>query len=235
MENACFLETKDSVIGLDVSENILYVTYLSNIGSDENKVSKASEFALPSFPNGWEFDNCTTAVSDDRVIAVYHFKSSAENAELNVSCSAHPGTAGPFEFVTEIINKGSEGIRITPECFAAFDFVHAEDEVLTSIKKESGMAEGYTHYDGRIYKGSGIYTEKINLFTNKSVWLDTFQNWNENGYLPMAFITDNAGGIYSALEWSSGRINIKGGINGTAVSVDMFSDCTYQEFIHLNK
>lgn len=137
MGNACFLETKGSVIGLDISENRLYVTYLSTIGSNENKVTKASEFALPAFRNGWEFDNCTTTVNEDKVIAVYHFKSSADNVELNVSCSAHPDTAGPFEFVTEIINNGSGDTRITPESFAAFDFVHAEDEALTSIKKKA--------------------------------------------------------------------------------------------------
>lgn len=219
--NACFLETKGSIIGLDISENRLYVTYLSNVGSSENKVTKASEFALPSLRKGWEFDNCTTAIDKNNVTAVYHFKSVTDNMVLNVSCSAHPDTAGPFEFVTEIINNGSEDIRITPKSFAAFDFVRAEDEVLTSIKKESGMAEGYTHYDGRIYKGSGIYTDKINLFTDKSMWLNTFQNWNENGWLPMIFITDKTSGVYSALEWSSGRINVKGGINGTSVSVDM--------------
>lgn len=219
--NACLLETGDSLISLDVSENRLFVTYFANKTNGINKVTRASEFNLPVSKAGWIFEKCSTAVNDNSVSATYTFCSSEDDVLLNITCSAHHDTDGPFEFSTEIINSKPEAIRIAPRSFASFDFVHSSGETLTSIKKESGMAEGYRHYDGQLHKGTGIYSDKINIFTNKSVWLNTYQNWNDNGYLPMTYIGDDSSGVYTALEWSSGRINVNGGINGTSVTIDM--------------
>lgn len=217
----CTLETKDNTISLAVSGNRLFITGLSTKSSNANRVTKASEYALPAIKEGWVYDSCKTESNDTEAKAKYLFNSKGGDLSLRITCSAHTDTSGPFEFTSEITNNKADSTRLVPLSFASFDFTRNPGDVLTSVKKESGMAEGYTHYTGQRYNGSGIYNDKIGIFTNKSIWLSTFQNWNDNGYLPMIYIGNESGGIYTALEWSSGRINVKGNVNGTSVSIDM--------------
>ena len=224
----------DSRIGLDVSGNQLFVTQLCSPETGKNRLSENSPFALPTlasvkgafFRVSWRFESLgkyeETENGASAVGAVYSFKSACGRFALRVTCLARPELAGPFEFRTELQNLGDKTARIYPGSFASFVFAPDGGE-LVSIKKESGMSEGYTHYDGMRFEGSGIYREPLENGKKYTTWVNTHQSFNNSGYLPMVYLDGGDRGCYAALEWSSGELCTKCGRNGTAVSVDL--DC----------
>lgn len=130
---------------------------------------------------------------------------------------------GAFEFRVTLENRAGKAVRIIPGSFASFTLNKEKNETLMRIKKESGMSEGYTHYNGQYFEGSGIYREPLRTGKTCTAWVNTYQSFNESGYLPMVYLDGCDNGCYAALEWSSGEVSVKSGSGGVTVWADL--DC----------
>ncbi|MBQ6164980.1 MAG: GH36 C-terminal domain-containing protein [Clostridia bacterium] len=233
--SAAAILSGDQKLGLDAQNGKLFLTELSTLADGENRLADSSEFALPRTVSvkgtlcrvSWKLERAETIETTENgaecVGVTYSFISSCGRFALRVKCLARPQLAGPFEFRTEIENTGEKNARIYPGSFASFVFAQDSGTELVSIKKESGMSEGYTHYDGQYFEGSGIYREPLAAGKKYTTWVNTYQSFNASGYLPMVYLDASDRGCYAALEWSSGEILTKCGKNGTSVSVDL--DC----------
>lgn len=234
--SAAAILSGDGKIGLDAQDDKLFVTELSTLKTGENRICEKSEYALPRlFSLGalfvrasWKFDRAELYEGKENGVPVvgaeYFFQSRCGRFALRVRCIARAGIDGPFEFRTRIDNLSDKTARIYPGSFASFTFAPDYDgDELVTVKKESGMSEGYTHYDGQRFEGGGIYREKLASGKKYTTWVNTLQNFNESGYLPMAFIDGGDRGVYTALEWPSGELLTKCGRAGVSVSADL--DC----------
>ncbi|MBR0508690.1 MAG: GH36 C-terminal domain-containing protein [Clostridia bacterium] len=230
------LVSGDMRLSLDIQNDRLYVTRLSTLKNGENRIAGASVFSLPAYilSGGaplrlrWKYDSVRQYAAVRNGAAetgvCYRFRSVCGGFALEVACAARPALAGPFEFCTALENLSGQAQRIVPEAFAAFTFgdVYDGDELMM-IKKESGMSEGYTHYDGQSFEGEGIIRSPLKFGRRFCAWVNTLQNFNAGGYLPMVWLDGGDHGCYTALEWSSGRINVTCSNAGAAVSADL--DC----------
>ncbi len=226
---------KDCVLGADVQENRLFLTELSTGKTGENRLTGTSEFALPAFASlkdgitrvSWKYNGVEPfeAVENGTAVCgvVYTFADGCGRFSLRVVIKARREIAGPFEFVTELTNLTDRTARIYPASFASFTFKMDGGGELVTIRKESGMAEGYTHYDGQRFDGGGIYRQPLKPGKTYAAWVNPYQSFNENGYLPMVFLDRGDSGCYAALEWPSGELCARCGRGGTRISVDM--DC----------
>ncbi|MBQ6067682.1 MAG: GH36 C-terminal domain-containing protein [Clostridia bacterium] len=225
----------DGKICLDVQNDRLFVTRLSTLQSGENRVSPSSVFALPSHAvvNGaavrltWKYDEAELFHGEENGAETagvrYRFQSLCQSFGLAVECVSRPGLAGPFEFRVTLENRTGKAARIVPGDFASFTLKKTADETLMRIKKESGMSEGYTHYTGQHFDGSGICREPLKCGKTYTAWVNTYQSFNENGYLPMVYLDGGDNGCYAALEWSSGEVHVQSGSGGVTVRADL--DC----------
>ena len=233
--SAAALLSGDSKICLDVQDDRLFVTRLSTLRTGENRVSASSAFALPSHAsvNGavvrltWKYDGAELFHGEENGAEVagvrYRFHSLCRSFGLAVECVSRPDIAGPFEFRVTLENRTGKAARIIPGSFASFTLNKEKNETLMRIKKESGMSEGYTHYNGQYFDGSGIYREPLRTGKTCTAWVNTYQSFNESGYLPMVYLDGGDNGCYAALEWSSGEVSVKSGSGGVTVWADL--DC----------
>jgi len=169
----------------------------------------------------WTFRSAVKTVSPDITEAVFTYADEASGCDLTVRVIAHTKVQGPFEFVTEVSNRSSADIRMNPGAFASASFDVGSAAMAWTIKKESGMAEGFTHYNGDFKAGQGIYVVNTAQKRSGNVWVNTEQNWNASGYLPMIYLQGKDYGVYCALEWSSGRVLWDRDGNAVTLSVDM--------------
>ncbi|MBQ7638143.1 MAG: GH36 C-terminal domain-containing protein [Clostridia bacterium] len=237
--SSAVLLSGDSRICLDVQNDRLFVTGLSTLKNGENRVSPSSVFDLPSHAvvNGavlrlsWRFNRAEiVGVEENGVEAVgvsYGFHSVFGSFGLTVTCISRPGIAGPFEFRVTLENGCEKAARIIPGTFASFTLKKTPDETLMRIKKESGMAEGYTHYTGQFFEGSGICSEELKYGKTYTAWVNTYQSFNESGFLPMVYLDSGSYGCYAALEWSSGEVSVRSGRGGVTVGADL--DCVSEK------
>ncbi len=228
------LTNKRDAIRLAVRGSELIITALGP-KQGENRIAEESVFALPQTVtvNGvatepeWSFVGVARMRAAAMIgmpsteIADYQFKDEALGLSLLVSCRAYLDHAGPFEFQTVLTNKNDTDVRIDPADFASVTLIPGNTAELVMIKKEGGMAEGYTHHDGQHFRGSGIYRTPVTDQTDEAAWVSTSQNFNSSGYLPMIYVDMTTHGAYAALEWSAGRVTARSTDSGLRLAVDM--------------
>ncbi len=224
------LKTGDSVMVLEATDKGLTVRSLKSAEGRE-ALKDESNFALPGkvktedgkYRAAWAFTSMTAMEGNengtDYTGVEIRYSCEKFGLTLTVRVLARPSLAGPFEFRTSVKNLSKSDVRIVPGSFASL--TAAAGGELVSIKKESGLSEGYRHYDGTFFGGTGIYRDPADGAANVTAWVNTFQNFNSSGYLPMIYQDKGDHGVYCALEWSSGRVLAKGTGKGITFSVDM--------------
>lgn len=200
-----------------------------------NVAAGDSRFAFPvqtgkdgrKYVADWHYLSAAMTDRGKTVEASFRYEDrSGSGAILTVTVVAHTDVTGPFEFVSRLENTSDGILRIMPGNFASARLTAGEDAYIMAVKKESGQAEGYTHYDGGFFEGSGIYRDPVSPSLKKTVWCNTDQNWNAGGWLPMVYLQGDRVGAYCALEWSSGAVSVQGyedGSVGMAVHMDGIS------------
>ncbi|MBQ7153441.1 MAG: GH36 C-terminal domain-containing protein, partial [Clostridia bacterium] len=113
-----------------------------------------------------------------------------------------PDYSGPFEFYGELTNNGNGPKTVLPGAFFNASIAGEGTPVLTSFKKESGVAEGWQIHDGTFFKGSGIYTQDLTERPSFSAYTSPNQDWNAGGYIPMFYVDYGSYGYYMGMEWS---------------------------------
>ncbi len=239
MDSEVALFSGDSEIRLKPSENGLNITYLSLKSSENSFVSDTSVYTLPKYywDEGlntklveitWQYNGRSEISSVINNVPVsgykFNFTDTTGRMTLDVSCIARENLDGPFEFVTDLTNISEEDIMIVPDSFSSLSLESlSEETTVFTVKKESGMAQGYVHYDGTTFPGKAIKEDELWENLNVEAWVNTYQSFNSSGYLPMVYVNNNSkNGIYAALEWSSGRVLAEGGENySLTLSVDM--------------
>ena len=228
--NEVTLKTGDSTLVMEASENKLSLKSLKTAGGTE-LLPAACNYSLPGrlgddsgrYHVTWNLLSVEAGEGTENGTAyksgVFTFESTKFPVTLTVTAIARPSLAGPFEIRAEIRNKEVADLRLLPGPFASATLEQGGE--LISIKKESGMSEGYRHYDGTTFGGTGIYRVKADGAADVNAWVNTFQNFNSSGYLPMVYLDKEDHGFYCALEWSSGRVTAKGSPRGISFSVDM--------------
>ena len=225
------LNSGDSSITLQAVESALFIRSLTT-AQGVNVASDSSEYSLPymierdgkNYAAKWQISSVakkTYGTEKCEALFTYADQSGSE-ALLTICVTAHTGITGPFEFAAGMENTKAEDIRIKPGDFASVYYNVGDDAYVMAVKKESGQAEGYTHFDGQHFSGSGIYKYDVNTSLQTSVWCNTNQDWNGSGYIPMVYMQGKQAGAYCALEWSSGAVFVQGYRDGTArMSVNM--------------
>lgn len=229
-KSEAFLRSADETVILSAADGGLKIVSLYLHGSRNEYIGTPSEFSLPQFVEiagrktriAWEFEKITESDGTDNGTEYktvdFHY-TYGNSLELTVSAVARHSLNGPFEFRSVIKNSADDEVRIIPEKFASFE-APLEGQLI-SVKKESGYAEGYKSKDGIEYNGSGIYSTDVKKGANVIAWTNVYQNYNVNGYLPMIYQVTERGGLYCALEWSSGRVTAAAGDTSVRFAVDM--------------
>ncbi len=224
------LKSGASEITLQAAESTLYIRSLTT-AQGTNVAADDSEYSLPyiierdskNYTAVWKLSSVEKKVYETKEEAVFTYEDqSGSKCVLTIHVTAHIDIVGPFEFVTKMENTRVADLRIKPGDFASAKFNVGDGAYVMSVKKESGQAEGYTHFDGQHFNGDGIYKYDVNGSLQTSIWCNTNQNWNGSGYLPMVYMQGKSAGAYCALEWSSGAVFVQGYNDGTAeMSVNM--------------
>ena len=229
-ENAAVIVSGNSEIRLSVEKDRLYVDSLT-LNGGANRMAGRSRFLLPAgYYDGVSRDTYDWYfVSADRFYGVERgvessgvtFRFKSETVIADVTCRHYPSAPGTFEFFTSLTNVGKSYEETCPNTFASFSFTKGNSDRVFYVAKESGAAEGFVASD-RTYSGTGIYNYELKKGTSFNIWVSTFQSWNSSGYIPMAYITsDDSYGVYTALEWSSGRVIVGSDGDRNTVKVDM--------------
>ena len=227
----------DSEIRLRAEDERLLVTYLATVKSGNSYVSKDSAYAIPErfrdgdgskIPFEWKYDSAAKVYGTDNGVRIdglaYTYKDAANGFEMKIYCLTRESLAGPFEFRTTVTNTSGKDVTLEPSEFSSVSFEGlSEDATVFTVKKESLTAEGYSDFANELGYVGGIYEVPLEEGKNNTAWVNTNQSGNANGYLPMIYVNNGGeNGVYTALEWSSGRVIAKGTENGgVAISVDM--------------
>lgn len=223
------LKSGNSQIQLIGEENNLKITQLTT-KTGRNTVTDPVTYSFPALisANGnsslvakWQFKEAIKLSYHGKTEVIYTYSEPTVQSELNIRVRAHNDIQGPFEFITELVNKSEGDYHITPKKFAAVSFNVGKNAYAWLIKKESGVAEGMTDHNGRYYSGQGIYIMDTEQQKEGNAWVNTNQDWNRSGYLPMIYLQGDDVGVYCALEWSSGRVLWNRNGNNVVLSVDM--------------
>ncbi|MBR4941837.1 MAG: hypothetical protein IKZ19_07560, partial [Clostridia bacterium] len=206
-------------------KNALTITEISN-SDNKNILSDETACPLPSqieingekLDIAWTFTGSETTPKENCTEAVFRFEAPEHNLEYMLFCRAWD-TPGPFLFEGTVINTASEAIRIIPGNIAAVELdcsdVKAE---VWKFSKESGWAEGIRRSDGgEEFKGAGITVTPLAENTDVIAWVNTEQNFNASGSIPLLYVSKGDSGFMMALEWSSGRVSCESSDGKTAV------------------
>ena len=224
MNEVITLTSGESELKISGSETGIRIISLKN-GNGNNALPAENDYPLPKGIAGenpeWRFYSAAKITAGGADGAVFTYRDPDGKYEAELTVTAEKNTEGPFEFTLTLKNMTSETVRLTPGSFSALKFNIGQNVNCFAVKKESGAAEGYKHSDGFRTAGSGIYTTDTSVKKSGNIWLNTDQDWNKNGWLPLAFMQGDGECVYCGLEWSSGRILWDRAGNDITLSVDM--------------
>ncbi len=224
------LVSADSSMELALKDNALFITSLATKAAGENRAAgEDSAFPLPfQYGTGgkykrfeWTYVGYMNYLPEDAKNGQYgylfRFKDDTVKVEYDLVVTAHSKFAGPFEFTGYLRNNGSD-IEYLPGAYFSTTVIGEKTPTVWTFNKESGLAEGFTDYDGRRYNGSGIYKKLLN--SKVTISYNTFQNHNQNGQIPMQYVDYGTHGFYCAHEWTNGQI--------TASKGESSGSCTFE-------
>ena len=229
------LQSGSNEIKLVTENKKLLVTYLA-AESGKNTVVNPVAYDFPDtiqigeqeIDAVWQFVSSKHVTTDTTNEFVATYRDDDCKCDLVIRVKAHTDNEGPFEFITELKNGTDKTIRITPGSFASVSFNLGSQATAMLVKKESGQAEGFTHYDGNYVGGSGIYLFDTAERTSARAWVNTDQGWNESGFIPMIYLQGSDYGVYCALEWSAGAVRYDR--EGDEIEMSVSMDGVYGQF-----
>ncbi len=233
------LYSGDSAMTLTVMDNRVHVTSLSTNASMQNHANTSPvAINLPEYyisstsysKFSWTYVGCEEAslenAKNGQYGYVFKFEDKTAKAEYDLIVTAHALFAGPFEFTGYLHNNGS-AIDIIPGSYFNVGVKGSGTPLVWTFNKESGLAEGFTNYNGQHYGGTGIY--KTSLTSSVTASYNTNQDWNMGGQIPMLYVDYQTYGVYCAHEWTNGRITAtKGNTGGSAVISTELGSGTFQ-------
>ncbi len=218
------LQTKSTEAGIQIRDGRVVVTSLKTAGGKE-LVHVPETFALPASYEksgadsafdwqyiGYKRHNCGR--SGRGYIFLYEDAAASFTYELYVV--ARPDLAGPFEFFGYLINQGKRALTVSPDDYFRVNVEGPTAPMAWTFRKESGIAEGWTIYDGQSFPGSGIYQSRLTAGEKAVAYARVDQNWNDSGDIPMMYLEYGKQGIYFALEWTNGKLTATGFRNGAS-------------------
>ena len=225
------LKTGDSVMKLEIKDGDLYVT---DLHTKDGKTNRANPGALPySLPAQYENAEGKTKRFDwqyvgymnlrfeedeyDRYGYVFRFKEAAANIEFDLYVTAHFKFDGPFEFTGYLNNNTGADIRFKPAAYFRLSVIGDKIPTAWTFRKESGLAEGATVPNFPFFAGTGIYKQKV--LKNITAAVNTNQDFNQGGDLPMMYIDYESWGTYFGMEWSNGTLSANESADANTCSV----------------
>ena len=138
----------------------------------------------------------------------------------------NPALDGPIELSAVFTNLGSDEIRLIPGEVCSVRFSFAAPPVCWIIRKESGVAEGVRwHQNPKIFfPGTGIYKTPLPEGSETVCAVNTNQDFNQGGDIPMVYLDGGDRGAYFAAEWPSCRVLCRGEAGAVRVSMDFGED-----------
>ncbi len=133
-----------------------------------------------------------------------------------------PALDGPVELSGVFINLGADEIRLIPGEVCSVRYAFPDPPVCWIIRKESGVAEGVRwHQNPKIFfPGPGIHKTLLPEGAESVCSVNTNQDFNQGGDIPMVYLDGGGKGAYFAAEWSSCRILCRGETGAVRVSMD---------------
>ncbi|MBR6709853.1 MAG: GH36 C-terminal domain-containing protein [Clostridia bacterium] len=221
------LRSKTTALTIQIDGNRPALTSLTTESGVET-ISSPSPLILPSFyENGriltefnWQYVGYRDYDDGEGGVGyTFVFRNESPAITYALHAVARPDMAGPFEFFAKLYNHSGETLFYRPESYFSVTFSGAQVPTAWTFHKQSGMAEGYTLWNGQRYEGSGIYLTDMTEGAVATAHTRVNQNWNDSGYIPMIYLDYGTSGIYSALEWTNGTLTSVGGKNSTELSV----------------
>ncbi len=227
------VETLDSSMTVTVRDGGVYIDSLRTIAGGRDFAGRTVPLSLPygyCLPSGdgygpltefdWEYRSCAAfdaggdaaRRTEEGAGRPYGydltFESQASGCSYVLRITGRRESSGPFEISGRFVNGGGTGIRFVPEEYFAFEAVGSGPPVAWSFSKESGIAEGWTLYNGRRFEGTGIYTYIMDRPMVFSATTTSNHEWNSGDRIPMIYThyERDGGGVYFALEWINGTL-----------------------------
>jgi len=233
-KTAFTLKTGDSVMKLEIKDGDLYLTDLHTERGGVNHANASGQaYSLPSqYKIGgatryftWQYVGYQTVedAKDEYRRGGYRlrFKESKEKIYLDLYVTAHRDFDGPFELTAYLVNESGSDIRIIPASYFRLSVKGEATPTAWTFRKESGLAEGAIVPNFPFFAGTGIYKRPVT--GNVSCSVNTNQDFNQGGDLPMMYLDYGGWGTYFGMEWSNGTLTASkdGGEGGCSVSAKL--------------
>lgn len=181
-------------------------------------LGKPSPILMPSgfeFPTTFCFEKAVDTENGKAVI----FEDGAHGLKFTYFITTTGTDGAPFEIHSEIENIS--GNEITYQAGSIFTLSPSiANATAWTFAKESGYAEGIK-IETTLKSGTGIYKTVLSNGKQATAVTNVFQNHNSNGNIPMMYFDLGSKGVYTALEWTNGRIIAKNAGGNVNISVDM--------------
>lgn len=212
-EGVVAVSNKDSIIYVDVKD----VPKIISLKTGEAEfIDAPSAFALPSVASSWRITAVREIDSGKAIIL-----SDADNKFVyNIYIRATEGESGPFEISSLLTNNSGADIRYNAGNIFSLETGVLSGSTAWAFAKESGSAEGIRISATTKRNGTGIYKTVMNDGASFTAWAKVFQSHNSNGFIPMMYFDMGTKGLYTVLEWTSGRVKASAS-DKLSVSVDM--------------
>ncbi len=207
------VSNKDSLMLIDVT-GVPKITSLK-VG-DTEFIKTPSAFVMPSVASSWT----VTGVHDIDGGKSIILSDSQNKFVYNLYIKATAGESGPFEISSLLTNNSLADVRYNAGDIFAFDSELLMGSTAWAFAKESGAAEGINTGSATPKSGTGIYKTLLNSGASFTAWTNVYQTHNRNGFIPMMYFDMGTKGLYTALEWTNGRIEASAS-DKVSIRVDM--------------
>lgn len=209
LEQAWTLRSQDAQAVVGLRDGTPVLAYFGTLANGKNRVAEQA-LALPEarlvqgekVPFAWRF------VSGQQENGALTLKLRDEAGfSYELICRLDPDQRGPLQLEGTFTNETDEQI------------VYASDAILTAglsfdqtatgwmFRKESGVAEGVTLYNGTNIPGTGIRKKELTAGKALNITCTPRNDWNLSGYIPMIYLdAQGAYGAYAAVEWPENGI-----------------------------
>ncbi len=210
------LKTGDSVLGLEVREDNLYITELSTKAGGTNRAQIETPYALPLFYYigeetarfNWEYAgymNLRGETDYEQYGYSLIFKDETAKFTYDLQITAHFKFDGPFEFTGYLRNDAEVEADVQPNSFFRLETQGEEVPTVWSFHKEGDFAEGWVRpATGKAWPGTGLYQTLLSdgiVMTHTST--DSSLTTDNGDCIPMIYADYGTWGSYVAVEWTN--------------------------------